>query len=244
MLKVTDLSKSFSGFLAVDVSDFVVDGGARHAIIGPNGAGKTTFFNVISGLLFPDRGEVWFCGALASRLAPHRLVQLGLVRSFQRVNVFPRMTVFENAQVAVLVRHGGHLNPLRLCGSRHRDEVERLLEVVGLSGEHHVAAGELAHGKQKQLELAISLASGPKMLLLDEPTAGMSKEETDACIELIGQIVETMSITLLFTEHDMGVVFGLADTVSVLHHGRMIATGSPEEVRGNSEVKRVYLGHE
>jgi len=244
MLEVTDLTKNFSGFVAVDVVAFHVAPGARHAIIGPNGAGKTTFFNLISGLFLPDRGEVVFMGTALAGKAPHEIVRLGLARSFQKVNIFPRDTVFENVQVAVLVRERGHRNLFRPASGQGCDEVCELLEMVGLAAECDRPARELAHGKQKQLELAVTLAARPKMLLLDEPTAGMSAAETDSCITLVGDIVDRMGITLLFTEHDMGVVFGLADSVSVLHHGRLIAEGNPDAVRRDPEVRRVYLGHD
>jgi len=244
MLRVAGLNKSFSGFVAVDVAEFGVEPGARHAIIGPNGAGKTTFFNLLSGFMPADQGTVSFLGTSLQSKEPHDIVRLGLARSFQKVNIFPRISVFENVQTAVLVRERGHRDPFRSAFSYGHDEVQELLEMVGLAVESATAGGELSHGKQKQLELAVTLAARPKMLLLDEPTAGMSMSETNACVALVREIVDHLNITLLFTEHDMAVVFGLADIVSVLHHGRMIATGSPEEVRNDSEVRRVYLGHD
>lgn len=242
MLEIRGLFKSFDGFVATRDVDFDLSAGETHAIIGPNGAGKTTFFNLITGHLLPDRGTVAFDGASLVNLKPHAIVKRGIARSFQRINIYPRMSVFENVQVALIARDGKHFNLFQLGAGMNRDETADLLGLVGLQNEAGDIAGELAYGKQKQLELAISLAADPKLLLLDEPTAGMSPQETKESINLIKDIIKARGLTLLFTEHDMGVVFDIADRISVLHLGEMIASGSPDAVRENPDVRRVYLG--
>ena len=242
LLDVKNLNKNFAGFQAIDGVNFHLFSGERHAIIGPNGAGKTTFFNLLTGHLQPTSGQVLYKGHSLRQLAPHNIVRLGLARSFQLINIYPRMTVFQNIQVAVIARNKKHFSFFKSANSLFQRETEELLELVTLVEEREVIAGELAYGKQKQLELAISLASNPEVLLLDEPTAGMSTSETNEAISLIKEISSARSLTLLFTEHDMGVVFGIADQISVLHHGKIVATGSPEEVRNNTTVKNIYLG--
>ena len=242
MLCVENLHKTFDGFVAVSSVDLTVDERETHALIGPNGAGKSTFFNLITGHLLPDRGTVTFGGEAITHMPPHRIVKKGIARSFQRINVFPSMSVFENVQVALIARNSQHYKLFVPSAPLHREEADELLNLVGLSEERHEVAGELAYGKQKQLELAIALTANPKLLLLDEPTAGMSARETFEAMELIRQITEERGLSLLFTEHDMTVVFGIARRISVLHHGEIIASGTPEEVQKDSEVRRVYLG--
>ena len=242
MLEIEGLWKDFGGFVATRNVDFELKEGERHAIIGPNGAGKTTFFNLITGHLAPTKGRVRFRGQDITGMAPHKVVKLGLARSFQRINVFPRMSVFENVQVALMSRDGHATRMFKLCFDLNVDETYELLETVGLRREATEIAGELAYGKQKQLELAIALAQNPVALLLDEPTAGMSPSETEVAIRLVDRITKERGLTLLFTEHDMGVVFGISDRISVLHHGEIIAHGLPDEVRNDPEVRRIYLG--
>ncbi|MBV1897111.1 MAG: ABC transporter ATP-binding protein [Rhodobacteraceae bacterium] len=244
MLEVENATKIFGGFTAVNKVNLTVAEGETHAIIGPNGAGKTTLFNVVSGLISPETGSVTFRGKKLNKMMPHDIVNVGMARSFQRVNIFPRKTVFENVQVALLVHARLHFNPFRQAAKLFRREGMELLALVNLEDEADRRAGDLAYGRQKQLELAVALAANPKLLLLDEPTAGMSISETKASIALINDIVEKRNLTLLFTEHDMNVVFEIADRISVLHHGEIIATGIPDEVRNNEEVKRIYLGKE
>jgi branched-chain amino acid transport system ATP-binding protein len=242
MLEIRGLSKNFSGFQAINNIDFTLEEGARHAIIGPNGAGKTTFFNLITGHLDPSSGDVLFRGKSMIGLPPHAIVKKGIARSFQRINIYPRMTVSENVQVALIARDERHLNLWAPAHGLNEAETCDLLELVGLLDERDEIAGELAYGRQKQLELAISLASDPQVLLLDEPTAGMSPTETRESIQLVDRISKERNLTLLFTEHDMSVVFGIADQITVLHHGEIIASGSPDEVRNNRDVRSVYLG--
>jgi len=243
MLKISNITKSFDSFFALDDVSLFVDQGVIHAVIGPNGAGKTTFFNIISGILTPDNGSVYFKGKNLTKIEPHKIVQLGIARSFQRVSIFPRKTVFENIQIALIARDQLHRNPFKKASNLFSEEVEKLLKVVNLFEQIELRGGDLSHGMQKQLELAIALASQPKILLLDEPTAGMSLPETQSCIKLLKNIAQDRALTLLFTEHDMQVVFEMADYISVLHHGRLIASGPPSKIRENSEVKRVYLGN-
>ena len=242
MLEVHGLTKSFGGFLAVAEVSLAVPEGQIAAVIGPNGAGKSTLFNLITGHLQPTAGRVVVDGRDITGIAPHRICRLGMGRSFQRTNIFPRLTVFENVQAALLAHRGLGRNfwsrSQRLC----RDDSARLLASIGLTAQAHAIAGTLAYGNQKQLELGIALASDPKILLLDEPTAGMSANETHETIALIERIAKERSLTLLFTEHDMAVVFSIAQKIAVMHQGRLIADGAPGAVRADPEVRRVYLG--
>lgn len=242
MLNITGLWKSFDGFVATHDVSLELAAGETHAVIGPNGAGKTTFFNLITGHLRPDRGTVNFEGTELVGLAPERIVRMGIARSFQRINIYPRLTVFENVQVALIAHAGQQWNLFTPGRSLHRRNTADLLHLVSLDAEASEIAGELSYGKQKQLELAIALAAQPRLLLLDEPTAGMSPHETAEAIALIRDIVKARNLTLLFTEHDMSVVFGIAERISVLHHGEIIASGTPDAVRNDPEVRRVYLG--
>jgi branched-chain amino acid transport system ATP-binding protein len=244
ILEMLNLTKSFGAFVAVRGVTLQIEELATHAIIGPNGAGKTTLFNLISGLASPTTGEVWYRRQRLARLQPYEIVRLGMARSFQRVNVFPRRTAFENVQVALIANAGFNYNFLRNAGSLFREEALELLRLVRCEDEASRRASELAYGKQKQLELAVALAARPKLLLLDEPTAGMSIAETKSTIALIKDVVSDRRLTLLFTEHDMNVVFEIASAISVLHHGEIVASGAPEDVRKNDEVRRVYLGQD
>jgi len=242
LLDVRDLSKSFDGFQALSGVSLSVPRGSISAIIGPNGAGKTTLFNLITGHLRPDAGSVSFKNREITGIAPHDLCRLGMGRSFQRTNIFPRLTVFQNIQAAFLSHRGRGWNLLASVDRFYRDETEALLVSVGLVGKAGEVAGFLSHGNQKQLELGITLALEPEILLLDEPTAGMSAQETRESIRLIERIARERGLTLLFTEHDMEVVFAIAQRITVLHQGEVIADGTPEEVRRHPEVRRVYLG--
>jgi branched-chain amino acid transport system ATP-binding protein len=241
VLEVDHLSKSFDGFAALRDVSLRVEPKETHAIIGPNGAGKTTFFNLITGHLRADEGAVRFYGEPLIGLSPHEIVRHGIARSFQHINIFPRLTALACVQTAVIAQQG---QQLRLFGgtNKQRREAEELLTIVGLQAEVDRIAGELAYGQQKQLELALALAAQPRVLLLDEPTAGMSAEETRQATGLIKRIQEARGLSLLFTEHDMEVVFGIADRISVLDHGELIASGRPQEIRDNPEVRRIYLG--
>ena len=242
MLTVGKVKKSFDGFVAVNGVSFAVEKGELCAIIGPNGAGKTTLFNLITGHLPVDEGKLAFKGIDITHMAPHKICRLGMGRSFQRTNIFPRLTVFQNIQAAVLVHRGESLNFFKPVESFFREETQAILERVGLKDHAEKVSGSLSYGFQKQLELGIALASEPELLLLDEPTAGMSAQETHQTIELIGRITREKGLTLLFTEHDMEVVFSISQRIMVLHQGRLIAGGTPEDVRRNPDVQKVYLG--
>jgi branched-chain amino acid transport system ATP-binding protein len=242
MLDVRDVYKAFDGFQAIAGISLTVAQEEIAAIIGPNGAGKTTFFNLITGHLRVDTGQVLLRGRDITGLPPHDICRLGIGRSFQRTNIFPRLTVFDNVQAAFISHRGRGFDLFGRVERLYRDDTEALLEAVGLLDKAHEVSGFLSHGNQKQLELAIALACEPDLLLLDEPTAGMSASETHETIRLIERLARQRRLTLLFTEHDMEVVFSLAERVTVLHQGRVIAAGTPAEVRRDPEVRRVYLG--
>jgi branched-chain amino acid transport system ATP-binding protein len=243
MLEISGLSKSFGGFRAVSDVSLTVDTRQIAAVIGPNGAGKSTLFNLITGHLRPTSGSVRLDGRDITGAPPYQICGMGIGRSFQRTNIFPQLTVFENLQAAFLVHHGHGHNLWGRAEALYRDETAALLGSIGLSGQENLVAGTLSYGNQKQLELGLALASGPAVLLLDEPTAGMSATETHETIRLLERIAAERELTLLFTEHDMDVVFSIAQKIAVLHQGRVIAEGRPEEVRSDAEVRRVYLGH-
>ena len=242
MLEVRDLTKSFDGFVAVSRVSFDVAKGSVCAIIGPNGAGKTTLFNLITGHLRCDAGRVVLNGRDVTGVPPHELCRVGVGRSFQRTNIFAKLTVFENVQAAFLSHRGRGWDLFTPVRDLYRDETLRLLDSLGLADRAGEIAGFLSHGAQKQLELGLALALEPDILLLDEPTAGMSATETRETIRLVDRLARERGLTLLFTEHDMEVVFSIAQKITVLHQGRVIADGSPADVRADAEVRRVYLG--
>ena len=242
LLEVSRLRKAFGGIKAVDAVDLTLALGELRALIGPNGAGKTTFFNLLTGHLAPDAGSVRFRGERVDGLAPHRIWHRGLARTFQIPAVFPNLTVVENVQVAL---QSGRHRTLSLRGRGRDLERERagsILDRVGLGSHGGRPAGVLPYGDLKKLELGIALASEPALLLLDEPAAGMAPAERRELMALVEAIARQSGLTLLFTEHDMDVVFAVADRITVLHQGRVIAEGRPEAVRADPEVQRVYLG--
>jgi branched-chain amino acid transport system ATP-binding protein len=242
MLEVRSVRKSFDGFMAVSEADLTVEKGQIVAVIGPNGAGKTTLFKLITGHLKPERGRILFNGRDIAGLPPHDICRLGISLSFQVVNVFHRMTVFENVQVAVLSRRR---RTYRLFSPARRQAVRETLDIlenVGLADKAKRVSGALSHGEQKVLEIAIALGNRPELLILDEPTAGMSPEETARTIELIRRLTGDMGLTILFCEHDMELVFAIAHRIMVMHQGRSIVQAEPGAVRGNREVQAAYLG--
>lgn len=242
LLRVEQATMSFDGFIAVKDVNLTVEQGQMASIIGPNGAGKSTLFNLITGHLRPTRGRVFFHDREITGLPPHTICQLGMGRSFQRTNIFPRLSVFDNVQIAVLSHVKKTLNMFTPARKLVQRETFAILEDVGLADQAQSISGTLSYGFQKQLELGIALSSDPKILLLDEPTAGMSPQETASTIALIEKISRERGLTLLFTEHDMDVVFSIAEKITVLHQGEVLAEGKPDEVRKNPEVQRVYLG--
>lgn len=242
MLSISGLSKVFDGFRALSDVNLDVAEGSRHAVIGPNGAGKSTLFNVISGYLPPTTGRVRLDGRDITVQATHTLVRASLGRSFQRVNIFPDLTLFENVQAALLSHHRRWFDIVTPGAQLYREEAASVLRDVGLGDETARVSGMLAYGKQKQLELALAQATDPKVLFLDEPTAGMSPRETRDILNLTFRLQEDRGLTLLFAEHDMEFVFAIAERLTVLVQGTPLATGTPEEVRQNEDVQRVYLG--
>jgi len=242
MLRVEAVDKSFDNFKAVNGANLTVADGEVVAVIGPNGAGKTTLFNLITGQLKPDRGRIIFKGEDITGLPPYEVCRKGIARSFQIVSVFPRLTVFENVQVAVLSQQRRSSNLFRLVRNIAVEETNSILASVGLLNKARSLAGALSHGDQKILEIAIALGSQPELLILDEPTAGMSPEETSAMMKLIKWLAQARGLTILFCEHDMEVVFSIAQSIMVMHQGRTLIQGKPEEVRRSKEVQEAYLG--
>ena len=244
MLQVESLTKSFDDFMAVNGANLTVGKGEIVAVIGPNGAGKTTLFNLVTGALKRDRGRIIFKGEDISELPPYEICKKGISRSYQIVNIFPRLTVFGNVQVAVLSHQRRSSNLFRSAQSIAVEETRSILESMGLSNKEKSAAGSLSHGDQKILEMAIALGNEPELLILDEPTAGMSPEETLATMGLIKRLAQIRGLTILFCEHDMDIVFSIAQSIMVMRHGQTIIQGSLEEVKSNKEVQEAYLGGE
>jgi branched-chain amino acid transport system ATP-binding protein len=244
MLRVEKVHKSFDRFLAVNGADLTVEKGQLVAVIGPNGAGKTTLFNLITGQLKADRGRVIFNGKEITKLPTHEICGRGIARSFQLANIFPRLSVFRNVQVSVLSQQRRSNNLFRPARSMAIEETTRILESVGLQSKADHVAGSLSHGDQRILEIAIALGNEPQMMVLDEPTAGMSPEETARTMALIKGLAEKRGLTILFCEHDMDVVFHAAQSIMVMHYGKTIIQGKPEEVRKNRAVQEAYLGGE
>jgi branched-chain amino acid transport system ATP-binding protein len=242
LLEAIGLAKSFGGVKAVDGVGLAVEPGRLLALIGPNGAGKTTCFNMLNGQLKPDAGRVLLAGRDIAGLPPRKVWALGVGRTFQITATFASMTVRENVQMALLSRHGQALRPFGRARAAFVAEADALLDRVGMLGQAERACAVLAYGDLKRLELAIALAGAPRLLLMDEPTAGMAPGERANLMQLAAGIARAKAIAVLFTEHDMDVVFGHADRVMVLDRGRTIAEGTVAEVRANPKVQAVYLG--
>ncbi len=242
MLRVEGIHKSFEDFKAVSGANLTVEAGQLVAVIGPNGAGKTTLFNLITGQLKPDRGKIIFNDEDISKLPPYEICRKGIARSFQIANIFPRLTVFRNVQVSVLSQQRKSVRLFRPAETLAVEETNTILESVGLSDKADATAGSLAHGDQRTLEIAIALGNKPELVVLDEPTAGMSAEETAATMELIRRLAGSEGLTILFCEHDMEVVFNVAQSIMVMHQGITIIQGGPDEVRNSSQVQECYLG--
>jgi branched-chain amino acid transport system ATP-binding protein len=241
LLETDQLTRAFGSLIAVDDVSISVRRGELRSIIGPNGAGKTTFFRLISGEMAPTSGRIRFTGRDIAGLPQHAVTRLGIAKSYQITNVFPHLTVLENVRVAVQ----GHARAFdfwsradRLAGVRQ--QAEALLESVGLAGKIRLLAAHLSHGEKRHLEIGIALATDPQLLLLDEPTAGMSPEETDQTTRLIRELAAHRTVVLV--EHKMKVVMNISDRITVLHQGRVLAEGTPEEIRSNTVVQQTYLG--
>ncbi|GAA0579986.1 ABC transporter ATP-binding protein [Caenispirillum bisanense] len=241
-LVVTDLRKSFGGVEAAKGITFTVGESELLALIGPNGAGKSTCFNMLNGQLKPDSGSIRLFGQEIVGLPPRAVWRLGVGRTFQITATFGSMTVIENVQMALISHHRRLRALIPFAGDLYRDEAWELLELVGMAEQAGRACGTLAYGDLKRLELAIALANQPRVLLMDEPTAGMAPRERVQLMQLTADIVRARGVSVLFTEHDMDVVFTHADRVMVLNRGELIAHGTPQEVRNNPDVQAVYLG--
>jgi len=242
ILRTESLSKSFGGLKAIDRVDLFVEEGELRSVIGSNGAGKTTLFNLITGYFRSDSGKIIWRDREITSLPVPEVTCLGIARVFQRTNTFLNLTVWENVMLPFLrvYKQGWNLlTPVRRLNQR---DVEELVEEVGLSEQFDRIASTLSHGHQRRLELAIALANRPALLLLDEPTAGMSVSECTEMMSLLMRLNQKRGLTILLTEHDMKVVFSVSQKITVLHFGRIIADGSPDEIRNNEEVQRVYLG--
>ena len=242
MLEVKSLSKSFGGFVAVNRATLAVEKGEIVAVIGPNGAGKTTLFNLITGVLKPESGKVFFKGEDITGLPSYEVCRKGISRSFQVVNVFQRLSIFENVQISVLSRERKTWNLFTPSAKLAIKETNEILESVGLVGKKDRTTGLISHGDRKVLEIAMALGGNPELLILDEPTAGMAPEETSRCIELIKDLSGKRGLTILFCEHDMEIVFGIANRIMVMVRGGTIIQGSCDEVRCNQAVQEAYLG--
>jgi branched-chain amino acid transport system ATP-binding protein len=244
LLTITNLVKRFGGLVATDHANLTVRAGEIHALIGPNGAGKTTLIHQLSGTLQPDSGTLVFDGEDVTRMPMHSRVRRGLARSYQITNVYRKFSVLDNIAFAVQARTGTSMSFLRSF-SREKDtfdEARDVIDRIGLSHRADELALNLAHGEQRQLELGLALATRPKLLLLDEPMAGMGPEESESMVVLMEKL--RSDVTLLLVEHDMDAVFRLADRISVLVYGRVVASGTPEEIRQDPEVRKAYLGEE
>ena len=243
-LELKGVQKSFGRTPIINGVDLAIAQGERHAIIGPNGAGKSTLFNLISARFHVSSGQILLKGEEISGLEAQEINRKGLSRSFQITNIFPRLSVYENVRCAVLWSLGYRYSFWHRVGSLKdvRERAEEIVEKIGLSRRRERPAGMLSYAEQRALEIGITIAGGADVILLDEPTAGMSHSETRDAVELIRNV--SQGKTLVMVEHDMGVVFGLADRISVLVYGRVLASGTPEEIRGNAAVREAYLGAE
>lgn len=244
VLEVRKLAKSFGGVKAVNNVSFNLPQGQLLAMIGPNGAGKSTCFNLINGQLSPDRGTITILGKKTNGKKPRDVWKLGVGRTFQITATFGSMTVLENIQMATLSYQKRTKSLFKSVPRLNQDDAMALLRLVGIEDQHDRACGVLAYGDLKRVELAVALANNPKLLLMDEPTAGMGPAERQELMEMTSDIIETRKIGVLFTEHDMDVVFSRSDRIIVLNRGELVAEGTPDEIRKNRRVQEIYLGVE
>ena len=241
-LQINDIHKDFSGLKVLTGVNFTVKEKERHAVIGPNGAGKTTLFNIISGKFGASSGQILFKGRNISGKSAHTINRLGMSRSFQITNAFQELSVFDNIRSGVRSRYGMRYHFLRRPENNVEinEKTQSIVEEVGLKDVSHMPVSALSYGQQRALEIGITLSTEPELILLDEPTAGMTREETNHAIRMIDRV--TAGRTLIIIEHDMEVVFSLADTVSVLHYGTILVSGKPDDIRNDQRVKDAYLG--
>jgi branched-chain amino acid transport system ATP-binding protein len=242
ILETKGLYHDFKGLEVLFDVNLQVEEGERHAVIGPNGAGKTTLFNVITGTYHPSRGQVFFKGKEVTGSRPYQMARLGMGRSFQITSTFNRLTAFQNIRLAVLSKKGVRFQLFRKVDKMEdiTKETDEVLKRINLDRERNLPAGMLSYGKHRSLEISMALATDPDLVMLDEPTAGMSRDETHYAVELIRRLTEGRTAVII--EHDMDVVFSLADRITVLHYGQILATGPPAEIRQNQAVKDAYLG--
>jgi branched-chain amino acid transport system ATP-binding protein len=244
LLRLAEVSRRFGNLVAVSHVSFEVDAGELYAVIGPNGAGKTTLFHLISGFFPATSGEIWFDGKPIDRVGAADRVALGLVRTFQITEIFPDLSVFENIRIGAEADANVSARswPSRSLRRRIDERVGELLETTGLTAQAGRTVSELAHGDQRIVEVAMALSRRPKLLLLDEPTAGMGEEETEHMVDLIRNLHTRQRLTILFIEHDMDLVFGIAERIAVLNYGKVLAVGRPREVAADPAVQAAYLG--
>ena len=244
LLRLENISRHFGSLVALQDISLEMPAGELRAVIGPNGAGKTTLFNMVSGFFPPSSGRVVFDGEPIDALRAEARVRRGIVRTFQITEIFHELNVYENVCVAVETAAGLNSRPWvsRATATRVRRRVDELLALTGLGAKADRVVSELAHGDQRVVEVAIALAMEPKLLLLDEPTAGMGDEETDGMVDLIHRLHQDRRLSILFIEHDMDIVFGIAQRITVLDQGRILAEGSPAEISANEKVRAAYLG--
>lgn len=242
IIRTENLTKRFGGLVAVNNVDLSIVENQLTSIIGPNGAGKTTLYNLLIGLMKPDGGQIYFQGKDITRYPPHRIVKEGIARSFQILNIFTELSLFENIRIAVQAERGHGLEMLSSTGSL--DEVNgrayQIIKNIGLEGRENIASKNLSYGDRRILEIGIALASNPKLLLLDEPTSGLASRETGSMTDFIQGLARDLTVVVI--EHDMNVVLSISDHIAVLHQGRLIAEGTPDQIRQNDEVQEAYLG--
>ena len=244
LLEARNLRKEFGGLVAVENVSISIRENSLHSIIGPNGAGKTTLFNMISGVLRPTKGQVYFKGREITHLPIHRIAHLGIGRSFQTTNIFPNLTVFENIRLAAQAMGKDNLRVFTSVNhlKSYLLKAEEVIELVGLNGKEQAFALNLSHGEKRKLELAIMLASDPSLLLLDEPTAGMSSEQVPALLDIIKKIRGLGTKTIVLVEHRMDMVMSISDRITVMHLGNVLAEGTPQEISNTQSVQDAYLG--
>jgi branched-chain amino acid transport system ATP-binding protein len=242
IIKTKSLTKRFGGLVAVNNVDLTIEENRLTSIIGPNGAGKTTFFNLLTGLMQPDGGKIYYKGEDITGSPPHRIVKEGIARSFQLLNIFNELSLFENIRIAVQAEKGHGLEMLSFINSLNEVN-ERSLEIIktiGLEGKENITAKNLSYGDRRILEIGIALASNPRLLLLDEPTSGLASRETGKMANFIQNLAK--DLTIMVIEHDMSIVLSISDHIAVLHQGKVIAEGTPDQIKQNDEVQEAYLG--
>ena len=242
LLIIENLYKDFSGLKVLNGVDFQIEDGQKHAIIGPNGAGKTTLFNIITGKHKPSHGIIVFNGDEITGLPPYKIVYKGIARSFQIINIFQSMSVFENIRNAIISKMKSRFNMTSWLelNKKVTEKTEEMLEVMSLRHRGNTPVSSLSYGEQREIEIALTLALDPKLILLDEPTAGLNKLETLRMIDLVRRVTQNKTVVII--EHDMNVVFELADRITVLYYGKVLAVGTPQEIRASEEVRKAYLG--